>query len=484
MKRLFILFVISFIAVSILIAQDQTEKQLSQEEALKGKITKLKIEVEKIRGKNFKEEIKVTVKNKEDLRTMILKDMEKEWSKEYIDKAKKVLVKFGYIKPELDLAKMVVDVFSEAIAGFYNPEDKELCLIKDAGSGVSQEEENFAAAHELTHALQDQYFDLRSFNRWVIGNDDHGLSLKALTEGEATLLGFEYVMKKTVMNSIKTSPVGTLGDLMRMSIDLKKTTDPNSALAKAPAILIETTLFQYIKGTDFCHYFLKKNDWKDFDKLYENPPTSTEQIIHPEKFFDKIDYPTLFKMPELKKVLGEEWELLENNCVGELALSILVKEFLTPQKAKKASEGWDGDKFQVLEDKKSNRIIIAWITTWDSDKDAHEFASIYTDILKKKYNKPAEVVNNASFIYINSEAEVACVELCNQDVMVIEGASASEIEKIRPEILKSVKIVTQEIPMTEFTKKELPVSKEPPKEESPKKELPQDKEIPQNTKEF
>ena len=455
-----------FIAVSGSLAQEQSEQ-----EALAKKVAEIEKEVAKIRGKDFKKDVPVGIKERGELKKFILEEMEKEKPEEEVRKWQKVLEKFGLIKEGTDLKKVLVDVLIEQLAGFYEPEKKELFLIKGTGSKAGSAEEDIAVAHELTHALQDQYFDLRSFTKWVRNNDDKVLALESVMEGEATLLCFDYLYTKMYGKGVKDLQ-RDFGQILKIQSELAAKLKGDSELNKAPAVIKELLLFPYISGASFCHQFLRKNDWKRLDRLFENPPVSTEQILHPEKYSETTDYPTALKMPELLKQFGGEWQLLDDNCAGEFEISILIRQFLTPEEAKKASEGWDGDRYQALEEKKTGRVVIAWITTWDTKEDAEDFGKLYTSALEKKYNKTAEKAQNASFIFVKGDAELACVEHCGTEVIAVDGASKAELEKIRPELLKTVKVVSEEHALEEFAKQPFavpPAPSEKVKEEQEKK---------------
>lgn len=456
MRRLLAYAVISIlIAVSGVLAQEQTEQ-----EALTKKVAEIQKEVAKIRGKDFKTEVTVGIKDKEQLKKYVLEEMEKDSPEEEIKKSQKILEKFGLIEKGTDLKSVLVNLLIEQLAGFYDPEKKELFLVKGTGFEAGKAEEDLAAAHELTHALQDQYFDLRSFTRWVRNNNDRKLALDSVVEGEATLLCFDYVFKKTQGKGVKDTP-GDFGQILKWATELGAKAKKDSALSKAPAIVREAILFSYMSGSSFCQQLLRKSDWKGLDRLFENPPLSTEQILHPEKYFGTIDHPTALKMPELLKLFDGDWQLLDDNCLGEFGVGILIRQFLTPEDAKKASEGWDGDRYQALEEKKTGRVIIAWVSTWDSKEDAQDFAELCVCALAKKYNKTVEKAQNASFIFVNGERELACVEHCGTEVIVVDGASKAELEKIRPELLKTVKVVSEERALEEFAKQQFVVPAAP-----------------------
>ena len=154
--------------------------------------------------------------------------------------------------------------------------------------------------------------------------------------------------------------------------------------------------------------------------MYEDLPSSSEQVLHPEKYWKDRDNPTLIDLP----LLGKEWDLLTNNVHGEFVVRILLRELKSSRRlSRKASEGWDGDRYHIYE--KEDRVSSAWYSTWDSEKDAIEFFQAYTPALRKK--QPGETDETieedlAKYEWATGEGRSIYIERKGSDVLVINGS--------------------------------------------------------------
>ncbi len=290
--------------------------------------------------------------------------------KEFNDKVE-AYVKMGLIKSAQGVREQILDMLSEQIAGFYDEEEHVLYTITDLG--LSEEFERIIYIHELTHALQDQHFDLGRFDLHEKDNDDRVNAIMGLIEGDATLVIVQYFWKhgrfslKLIMEA--------------MFADQKK-------FKSAPLFFRRNLMFPYSEGLSFAMKLYTEGGWESIDAAFDNPPQSTEQILHPEKYMTDVDRPTKIKLPDLRKSLGENWRIIEDNVLGELNTQVLFQIFHGKWSSRRPSRGWDGDRFQVLKHGDSG-LLLVWATVWDSDKDAEEFFSSYIKLLGKKYPEQA-----------------------------------------------------------------------------------------------
>ena len=143
-----------------------------------------------------------------------------------------------------------------------------------------------------------------------------------------------------------------------------------ASLREAPVILSETMIFPYLRGLVFCARLTNDGGWKALDEAYREPPLSTEQILHPEKYRAKPDPPTPIDLGTLEP--GDGWTEVGRNVVGEMQLGVLLRR----HGGKAAAAGWDGDRFAVFEGP-GGRLGLVWLSTWDTEDDAQEFARGY-----------------------------------------------------------------------------------------------------------
>ena len=221
---------------------------------------------------------------------------------------------------------------------------------------------------------------------------------------------------------------------------------PNSAMAKTPRFIREMLMFQYCEGSSFVQKFLQKHkSWKEIDSLFENPPLSTEQIMHPEKYLGEIDYPVRIHLPELHKRLEGGWEEITTGNMGEFLLKVFLSEFIDGKTAAAAATGWDGDSYTMIESKeKGGPQIIALLSVWDSEKDAREFAEAYAGALGKRFKTKAQKLDTGFFLHVEDEKETVLIELAGTQALVIQGAPVLLIPEVRSLVLKARQVEMKE----------------------------------------
>ncbi|TAK04462.1 hypothetical protein EPO44_06795, partial [bacterium] len=281
------------------------------------KLQEIKTRVAALRGLDFKREVPIEIKSKEEMRRHFERDLEREYGNEKLQKIAVAYAKLGLFPEALDLKKSLLDFYTAQVAAFYDPETKKLVLPEDLGGGIllgalqflSQRDilGEMVLAHELTHALQDQHFSLEDRLR-PSSNDDKTLAFHAMVEGDATLSGFGYLF-----GGIDDQSLALINQTVRESLQ-----EARSTLSDVPEAIIEELLFQYYGGVSFVSRLLREKGWIAIDRLYSSPPLSTKQVLHPEKYFDLPDPPTRIDLKALAALFGPDWKEIENNVLGEL----------------------------------------------------------------------------------------------------------------------------------------------------------------------
>ena len=282
---------------------------------------------------------------------------------------------FGLVPESLDLRRYLPELLSSQVAGFYDPERKYLALVRP-GKEMPAGADDTVLVHELTHALQDQHFDLHRFESRDPMSDAQ-TALTALVEGDATL-----VMLDFQMGGRAEALPGTEEAMARIMAEPEKliAASPDfpgaREIAAAPAWLRDTLLFSYFQGSAFCVSARRRGGQTLLDYAYTtDPPRSTEQILHPEKWHTRRDDPVGLRMPDLGGELPGYRKAAEG-VMGELSLRILLREGLREglkTGAGGAAAGWGGDRFAVYE--REGGRLVAWVSEWDTEADAGEFRS-------------------------------------------------------------------------------------------------------------
>lgn len=408
------------------------------------KASKLKKAVTQIRGLSFKQDVPMGVYTKDELRKFMSHELERDFPPSQADRDRKVMYKLGLIPKDLDLVKAYTDLYSEAVAGFYHPRTKRLYLIKREEKDPDDKErkqeelveklygvkmEDVYLVHELTHAAQDQNYDLETVQHEHCMNDDLIMAIRCLVEGEATVVMFQHMLKKN-FDAAKTMLGKSMSDLPL----------PES-LNKLPSIMKQGLVAPYSAGYDFVLKTKEhgKDQWKSISGVYDDLPASTEQILHPEKFYDERDYPTQVRLPYLRNVLGPDWKLLNRNVCGELTVRVMMKDFKIGR-FKNVAEGWDGDTYAVYENGQDGRLMLIWYTVWDDEDEAQEFREAYEKVLPKKYPDAEEAEGSKEGLrHYQSEGGHLSVEQKGPAVLVMEGIPQDIQRALRDKVWKGTR---------------------------------------------
>ena len=373
----------------------------------------LQKEMTALRGLKFTQKVTVGEYSRAELLEFIRKELERELPKDEAEKIRKALVHFGLIAVDLDLYQTVIDLLGSSIAGFYHPKTKELRLIKAAEGDEADDpqQRDMTLVHELCHAAQDQNFDLNTLPIELKTNDDVVLAVQALVEGDATIVGLKWALKErfdAVAGMITASyKSGDLGDSVK----------------NVPACLRMSLTFPYGYGSEFVLAVLgkAKDDWSVISKVFEDLPGSTEQILHPKKFFGEVrDHPQDVAIDGIEGIVADGWKLVTHNVHGEFGVRLVLDEFKVEKSPvrRQAAEGWDGDRYFIFE--KAKGLAGAWFTTWDSEDDAKEFQAIYATLLAAKHDK-AERTTADQKVTFTKDGVTAVLERRGADVLVIDG---------------------------------------------------------------
>lgn len=368
------------------------------------KYQEVKNGLEALRGLQFKEEVAVEIKTRGEMRRYLEEDLDREYGDARLENMALAYGKLGLYPQGIDLKKSLLDFLGTQVAAFYDPRAKKLIMPEDLEGGKLVDTVQFLVrrdlvgemtlAHELTHALQDQHFSIEE-KVTPSDNDDKTLAYYAVAEGDATLAGMFTLLGRT---DLKLLP--------RISKEIEsELKEKHSVSSDVPEAIIEELLFRYYGGVSFVARVLDKRGWIGVNYLYSSPPLSSEQVLHPEKYFDAPDPPTRIDIRDLSSLFPPDWKEIENNVLGELMVQVLFKRLLSEAEAKEVAAGWDGDRFVAF--RRGNEVAFVWASAWDSPEDAEEFFQGYRRMLSKKYPEPP---SSGPYYIERREAQVLVVE--------------------------------------------------------------------------
>lgn len=434
--------VASLLAAAVLFAQEKAPTQKEIKDICKY--------VAKTRGLDFKQDVPAGVKTAADVKKMMADEIAKSLPDEKLLDIQKSMVKLGLLPRDLSLKELLPEFYSQAVAAYYDPEKKELYVIdrtevkeKSPLAALNDmfmkmlgvKEGLMYCVHELTHALQDQQFDLTTIPMDLEDNDDEVTAVKSIVEGEANLVMYEYLGEKMRMDA------DSFFEMSGGSLFESNQQTGSAQVDKAPAILREGAMFPYTVGLRYVHAVRAKGGWEALSKVYDDLPSSTEQIIHPEKYLGKRDYPQAVAVEGLGTAL-DGWKELTHNVMGEFQTQVMFRTVMPGVKKKSINAvcaGWDGDEYWVYERPKDGRLLLVWATTWDTEDEAAEFFTWYRKLLGKKY-EGLEDVESSETLYVadtKDEGRVG-VERKGNDVIVIEGCDADQGQALGKAIWKGL----------------------------------------------
>jgi hypothetical protein len=326
------------------------------------------------------EELKQDMLTPSQLAENVKNDFFKDYTEEDAKADVRELAAFGLLPPGFDIYKLFIDLYSEQVAGYYDPETKDMFVIQgDKFTGT----EKMTYAHEYTHVLQDQNWDmedgLKMNDDYCENHTEYCAGVQSLVEGDASLTEqFWYFSNATeqdqqeVMDfySSYTSPV----------------------FDSTPYYLQQDFVFPYDQGLNFVQTLFDGGGWAAVDRAYENPPSSTEMILHPEKY--PSDTPVEVPLKDLTSTLGTGWEETTRNTMGEWYLKLILsagdKESarLDEETAAAAAAGWAGDTYTVNWNESAQKLAVILRSRWESGKDTDEFWKALSEYGRIRWGSP------------------------------------------------------------------------------------------------
>ena len=339
--------------------------------------------VGQLRGLAPKDRFQVGYKSREELREVVVTKIQEEYSQERLDSDGAMLIRLGMLPPGTDYGKLIVDLLSAQIAGFYDQKTDALYLVE----GSDPATERVTIAHEIFHGIQDQHFDLDTVSPPEHGpmgrdhNDDYLLATTALVEGDATILMFDFTYAEMLPAgaSLVDSPM-----FDSMIKPMLENLDPAAfgqapGLADVPSWLGQSLIFPYLRGMTFVAALRKDRSWARANAAYRAPPRSTEHILHPEKYLaDEAPVLVVVDKSAMAEAVsastGRAWRPTFDNVLGEFQIGLWLEALgVDASPARSAASGWGGDRLIGLQDDEGT-MLATLISTWDTEEDAIEFA--------------------------------------------------------------------------------------------------------------
>jgi Zn-dependent peptidase ImmA (M78 family) len=306
-----------------------------------------------IRDLPFKQPVVYQSLDRAGIRQVVADKLSQEYTDKEIQDMANGYSALGLLPPDFPLKQTYIDLLGEQIAAFYDQHQHKLFMFQDASLDDSQN--RIILAHELTHALQDQNFGLLKLPLEVQNDDDEAEAASALIEGDATLVMSQYMIQDFSWR--------TLSDTASYSA-----TQSMVEIRRAPRYLREMLVFPYIQGERFCEAVFERGGFPALSAVYADPPKSTSQILHPERYFRETRQdPVMIDFPN---TTFNGQKPLADNILGEMGCRVLFGQSLDEASAEKTAAGWRGDRYLVFD----GGDELVWQTVWDSPDDARAAA--------------------------------------------------------------------------------------------------------------
>lgn len=316
-----------------------------------------------------------------------------------MERSELVLKKFGLLDRDFQLQPFLIQLLREQIAGYYNEKNNTVNLL----DWIPPEEQKPVLAHELTHALQDQHVDLKTWDQQSdltiaknvaednqhIATDEQDTARDAVLEGQAMVVFIDYALAPTG-KTILTAPgvVEKMNDAMSDSSD-------SPTLASAPLLLQRSLIFPYVDGVNFVRTVLAaKGKQAAFAGMLDRPPSSSYEIMTPQVYMNHDRVP-LLRMPDIHPLIDAEYRPYDIGAMGEFDVQVLTELFGGPAASRALTPAWRGGIYYAAQQKDAAKrgtqdsldsVALLYLSRWATPAAARQFAQVYAQEIPRKYD--------------------------------------------------------------------------------------------------
>jgi len=332
-------------------------------------------DVSAIRGLSVIREVPCAVQEKAQVRDFIEETIKRDLAPEKVQMEELIYRTLGIIPDDYDYGSNMVQFLVSQLGGYYDPHRKRFVMA----SWLPFVTQRTVAVHELTHALQDQHYNLQSLLDSRSDNGDQNLAHAALAEGDATAVMIDDGRRENNLPPLaKEASIETLilQQILGMNI--------GSQTGSVPESLKATLIFPYSSGLRFVHAVMQKGGYGALERVYRNPPTSSRAILHPDEYLAGAFTPEI-PTPEQVSSKGALGVVEYTDILGEFVISsIFANDPVVRSQGVEAARGWVGDRV-VVGPRSGDARTVVWLTRWESERDAREFKEAYVAYMGRRY---------------------------------------------------------------------------------------------------
>jgi hypothetical protein len=348
----------------------------------------------------IKSKVKRRLTTRDAVETYLMDKMKNGKDARRMERSEIVLKKFGMLDEDFHLQPFLLSLLKEQIAGYYDSKTKTVNLL----DWIAPDAQKPVLAHELTHALQDQYVNL---DKWEdksdeglshnvvednqhIATDEEDTAREAVLEGQAMAVLVDYELKP-MGRSILTNP-----EVVKRMADAQGSDAESPVLARAPLVLHESLLFPYQEGLKFEVDMLQDRGAKGaFAGVLDHPPASSYEIMNPRAYEGGVKVPVL-TMPDVHGLLDAEYSPYDVGVMGQLDVRMLTQLFGGEELAAALTPAWDGGIYFAAQKKSApdkdstSSIGLLYLSQWKTPEAAAAFAKMYAGELGQQYSHVVE----------------------------------------------------------------------------------------------
>jgi hypothetical protein len=291
------------------------------------------------------------------------------------------LKKFGFAPAEFDLRKTTIDLLTEQAAAFYDFKRRKLFISDWATVNMR----DVALIHELAHALADQNFSIKQYLAKAGDDSEASLARQAVVEGQASWLMVEVAARRAGR---------TLADedtaRQYLNSDVDSPDEDYPVFNKAPLYLRKTMIFPYSDGGRFQQAVFLHDGAQSFARVFEKPPVSSAQIMHPTRYFEN----TGLQIPDLPKPLKHTKTFI-TGIMGELETRILIEQYAGAELAAQLGPKLKGASYRIDESKPDHRLMLLYVSEWSDEDAASRYLAAYRQVLRGKW-KQVEIADGSA----------------------------------------------------------------------------------------
>ena len=345
-------------------------------------------------------------------------------TREAVQKQNVAYQALGLIDPTYDLYSYMLDRMGEGLAGFYLPMTDEVFIVSDKLNAI----EKLVYAHEYTHTLLDQHFDISEISFYPLCKSemDECSATMGLVDGDATFLMYRWLEAYA-----SEEEIASVESAQFSPTDMEKSNNSH------PPYMIRDASFRYSDGRNFVDFLYQKGGWALIDQAYQQLPDTTEKILHPEKYLSGESAKEI-ELVSIAHIIDDTWEHQMTTTLGELRTDMILgynENYLfqlDPITSTLASSGWGGDQIQVYYQNRTNQTLLVAMWEWDTLDDRNEFWDAISEYLNRRYlGRKIQETKDACWTQINDH--FSCIYKWQRQTLWIKAPTMSLISQILAE---------------------------------------------------